>query len=134
MTRIKFARIAKILALVIFTYIGLNLLSNSSTNHDSIDNESIKFNRAILLKDRNYALNSSSELNGVDAVFHKGKLGNYEPILKPRSGPGENGEGVELRGDEIEAGKKSVREYGFNMVASEKISMDRRVMDTRDKK
>ena len=41
--------------------------------------------------------------------------------------------GVNLNVNEISAGKISVGTYGFNMVASKKISMDRRIMDTRMK-
>ncbi len=64
-------------------------------------------------------------------IFKEGILGNYEPILDYRSGPGENGEGVTLKTNEKAKADKSVREYGFNMVASEKISLDRRIKDTR---
>ncbi len=68
----------------------------------------------------------------MEAVFTYGKLGNYEPRnLEPRSGPGEDGAGVTLNSKERVAGLKSVREYGFNMVASGKISLDRRIKDTR---
>lgn len=71
----------------------------------------------------------------LEAVFHSdGKLGNYEPTnLESRSGPGENGQGVILNKAEKPQGLKTVREYGFNMVASGKISMDRRIKDTRHK-
>jgi hypothetical protein len=53
--------------------------------------------------------------------------------LEPRSGPGENGAGVILTDpEEVNAGRRSVSEYGFNQVASAKISMDRRIKDTRN--
>lgn len=65
-------------------------------------------------------------------MFHEGIKGNYEPVLEPRSGPGENGLGVILNDPkEIAAGRRSVAEYGFNQVASAKISMNRRIKDTR---
>jgi len=68
----------------------------------------------------------------MEAVFKQGVIGNYEPVnLEPRSGPGEDGEGVSLSDDEKAAGEQSVREFGFNMVASDKISLDRRIKDTR---
>lgn len=51
--------------------------------------------------------------------------------MEPRNGPGENGDGVALDAREKVAGFKTVREYGFNMVASGKISLDRRIKDTR---
>ena len=65
-------------------------------------------------------------------VMTKGIPGNYE--LKNHiqsSGPGEGGEGVQLQGNDVQLGKDSVAEYGFNEVASEKISLDRRARDTR---
>jgi hypothetical protein len=69
-------------------------------------------------------------------VMTKGVLGNYE--LKnavKSSGPGEDGEGVQLQGEEEKKlGEQSVAEYGFNEVASEKISLDRRARDTRYEK
>lgn len=66
-------------------------------------------------------------------VMKKGVLGNYEPRdASRRTGPGENGEGVVLSDAKEKAlGDKSVGEYGFNEVASEKISLDRRARDTR---
>ena len=47
------------------------------------------------------------------------------------SGLGQDGEGVKLEGDDIRRGQESVAEYGFNEVASEKISLNRRARDTR---
>lgn len=51
--------------------------------------------------------------------------------MEPRSGPGEDGEPLVLPAEEKAAADKSVREFGFNMVASDKISLDRRIKDTR---
>ncbi len=58
-------------------------------------------------------------------------MGNYEPVLEPRSGPGEGGIPVNLDASEKARGDQLVREFGFNMVASDKISLDRRIKDTR---
>ncbi|UJR22834.1 hypothetical protein I4U23_025864 [Adineta vaga] len=61
-----------------------------------------------------------------------GSLGNYEPKdLPQRTGPGEGGVPVKLTPEEEEAAKQTVQEFGFNMVASDKISFDRRIKDTR---
>jgi hypothetical protein len=77
-------------------------------------------------------------------------LGNYEPIdLPPRTGPGEGGKikfkyhriefysssihiavPVILSPSEEQEAQRTIGEYGFNMVASDKISMDRRFNDT----
>lgn len=76
------------------------------------------------------------ELNAPDAAlepfFTEGIPGNYEPKnVVQRTGPGEGGEGVKLEGEDIKLGEQSVAEYGFNEVASDKISLDRRARDTR---
>ena len=44
---------------------------------------------------------------------------------------GEGGEAVVVPSSEKTAADRSVREYGFNMVASDKIAMVRNVPDTR---
>ena len=64
-------------------------------------------------------------------MFANGIQGNYEPVLHRRKGPGENGEGVVLTNSEKDKAKKSISEFGFNMVASDKISFLRRLKDTR---
>lgn len=82
-------------------------------------------------------------------------IGNYEPkFLLPRKGPGEEGkiilfkvnnsimslfssidkkkgEPVILTAAEESAAEQTIAHYGFNMVASDKISLDRRIKDTR---
>ncbi|XP_064622397.1 N-acetylgalactosaminyltransferase 7-like isoform X2 [Lineus longissimus] len=69
--------------------------------------------------------------NAPTAVFRKGVLGNYEQEQGVRSGPGEYGEPVFTSLAEKGASDRSMHEYGFNMVASDKISLDRNVPDTR---
>ena len=44
---------------------------------------------------------------------------------------GENGERVILNKDEQDRARLSVEEFGFNMVASDKISLTRNIPDTR---
>lgn len=64
----------------------------------------------------------------------KGIVGNYEPKV-PRKGPygpGEGGKRVSRIAEEEELYKKSYKNYGFNMVNSDKISLDRAVPDLRD--
>ncbi len=59
-------------------------------------------------------------------------IGNYEPVnVQPRSGPGEYGVPVILNPAEKADADKTVAEFGFNMVVSEKISLDRVIKDTR---
>jgi hypothetical protein len=52
-------------------------------------------------------------------------------MLEPRSGLGENGTGVILDQKESLVANSYIAEYGFNMIASDKISLDRRIKDTR---
>ena len=44
---------------------------------------------------------------------------------------GEGGESVHLRAEEKGPADKSIQEFGFNMVVSDKISMTRNIPDTR---
>uniref|UniRef100_A0A1I7ZP92 Polypeptide N-acetylgalactosaminyltransferase n=1 Tax=Steinernema glaseri TaxID=37863 RepID=A0A1I7ZP92_9BILA len=50
---------------------------------------------------------------------------------KPREGPGENGSGVELQGAEKEEGQSQMKTWFMNVVASDKISLDRSIPDSR---
>jgi hypothetical protein len=77
--------------------------------------------------------NVENSVSDLEPVMTKGVLGNYErKTIVKSSGPGEDGAGVQLQGEEEKKlGDKSVAEYGFNEVASEKISLDRRARDTR---
>jgi hypothetical protein len=76
---------------------------------------------------------AEENLSNLEPFMTKDVLGNYEPKnINKASGPGEDGAGVQLQGDEEKKlGDKSVAEYGFNEVASEKISLNRRARDTR---
>ena len=47
------------------------------------------------------------------------------------SQPGEKGKPVITKLEEKAAADRETREYGFNMVASEKVAMNRTVPDTR---
>lgn len=65
------------------------------------------------------------------AIFKSGVIGNYEPELKHREpGPGEGGTAVKTDMGSSEV-REAIRQYGFNMVASDKIAMDRTIIDTR---
>jgi hypothetical protein len=77
--------------------------------------------------------NVENSVSDLEPVMTKGVLGNYErKTIVKSSGPGEDGAGVQLQDEEEKKlGDKSVAEYGFNEVASEKISLDRRARDTR---
>lgn len=58
-----------------------------------------------------------------------------EEIRKRETGPGDYGKvPVNWEPDENEAVKKAIKEFGFNLVTSDKISMTRIPGDLRDKK
>ncbi|XP_025103405.1 N-acetylgalactosaminyltransferase 7-like isoform X2 [Pomacea canaliculata] len=69
---------------------------------------------------------------GESAVFKKGILGNYEPKEPPKSfKPGEEGKPVHTSLEEKPKADQTVREFGFNMVASDKMAWNRSIPDTR---
>ncbi|CAK8683668.1 unnamed protein product [Clavelina lepadiformis] len=60
------------------------------------------------------------------------RLGNYEDVSFPkRVGPGEYGAKVVAQPSEKDAVSASIKEFGFNMVNSDKISLDRLPKDLR---
>jgi hypothetical protein len=68
----------------------------------------------------------------LEAVFKEETIGNYEPTnLEERTGVGEGGVPVQADPSEKSKADQTVREFGFNMVVSDKISLDRRIKDTR---
>lgn len=70
--------------------------------------------------------------NSLAAVFKEGELGNYEEKNpEKREGPGEGGVAVQTEPEARGRADATVREFGFNMYASDKISLDRRIKDTR---
>lgn len=126
--RIRYTRLVKIFGLVLLfllvvPYLLKNL--NETPSQPNMQREA----------PRNEAINMDKNIDISDlprAVYNPGVLGNYEPKnLAPRLGPGEEGVGVQLDASEDSRARRSVAEFGFNMVASDKISLDRRIKDTR---
>lgn len=69
--------------------------------------------------------------HGNNFIYFAG-LGNFEPKdVKPRSGPGENGEAYTLPPEKKNVADASEMEYGMNIACSDEISMHRSVRDTR---
>ncbi|KAK7488654.1 hypothetical protein BaRGS_00020107 [Batillaria attramentaria] len=67
-----------------------------------------------------------------EAVLIKGKLGNFEPREPPpQPGPGEGGKPVYTSMDEKPQANSQIQQYGFNMLNSDKIAMNRTIPDTR---
>lgn len=68
-------------------------------------------------------------------ILKEGVLGNFEP-KEPEpegvpGGPGEGGKPFVLGPDYKDAVQASIKEFGFNMVASDMISLDRTISDIR---
>ncbi|KAK3743182.1 hypothetical protein RRG08_064038 [Elysia crispata] len=69
-----------------------------------------------------------------EAILRFGETGNFEPSArKISSKPGENGAAVKLPSNERMKAEITINEFGFNMVASDKVAMDRVIPDTRHK-
>jgi len=75
--------------------------------------------------------NHPGNANNLQPIMSDG-LGNYEPKeIITTNGPGEGGVPVILSPEEDKAAERTISRYGFNMVASDKISLDRQIKDTR---
>ncbi|KAH9508603.1 N-acetylgalactosaminyltransferase 7 [Bulinus truncatus] len=66
------------------------------------------------------------------SAFLTNEFGNFEPPeLVPQQRPGENGKPVSLSLGEGAKAEDTIQGFGFNMIASDKVSMNRSVPDTR---
>ncbi|XP_041353062.1 N-acetylgalactosaminyltransferase 7-like [Gigantopelta aegis] len=83
-------------------------------------------------KSANETKSAHQVVYGPSAVFKDNILGNYEPPReKGRTGPGEYGEGVITPDKDARLVVQSDREYGYNMLASDQIALDRVPADLR---
>lgn len=74
----------------------------------------------------------NERLSKVKPVLNWREPGNYEPTdLPTRTGPGEYGAAVTHTREEQAAVDAAIKEFGFNMVNSDKISLDRYPKDLR---
>ncbi|CAF0804611.1 unnamed protein product [Adineta ricciae] len=104
--------------------------SNSSQSEISNQDEVLSHRLAQKIEPSNNA-DKAAEPHGLQPRMSD-SLGNYEPRDQPtRTGPGEGGVPVILSPAEEQAAQKTISQYGFNMIASDKISMDRSIKDTR---
>ena len=73
------------------------------------------------------------EQNKNDAKLLEYRLRRYFDYKKrlPHNGPGENGKAVTLAPDEEALGKELWKNASFNVLASDKIALDRSIPDTR---
>jgi len=64
--------------------------------------------------------------------FRRVRYEKYQSSESSRTGPGEHGDGVHLEGAEKEKADSLMEKEAFNIVASDKISLERSVRDVRD--
>lgn len=67
-------------------------------------------------------------------TFRRNRFRTYQQNERSRVGPGENGEPLNLEGDEKQRGEELYKKEAFNIVASDKISVERSLRDNRDPK
>ncbi|VDM62275.1 unnamed protein product [Angiostrongylus costaricensis] len=83
-----------------------------------------------------------SSVTGVDEIVIQGDVKDdlfdiipskwpQVPASKRRSGPGENGAAVYLEGNEWEKGQEQLKTFFMNVLASDKVSLDRSIPDSR---
>ncbi|CAC5414918.1 GALNT [Mytilus coruscus] len=65
-------------------------------------------------------------------AFRKKRYLDYKSSESKRTGPGERGKAVILEGEEKALGEKLYKKEAFNIIASDKISLQRSVPDVRD--
>lgn len=58
-------------------------------------------------------------------------MGNFEPVVEVKVGPGEGGKPHTLRDEQQNDVQQAESDYGMNMVCSDEISLDRTIPDTR---
>lgn len=64
--------------------------------------------------------------------FRQERFDKYQRSEAGRTGPGEKGEGLQLSGAEKEKTDSLMDKEAFNIIASDKISLERSVRDVRD--
>ena len=97
--------------------------NDESRRSNNIKAEKLQANEKVMVRERH----SESE-----TYLTKGNLGNFEPIRDEEGdGPGEKGEAHHTQHEQEEEVEEAVNEYGMNIVASNEISLDRSIPDTR---
>ena len=75
---------------------------------------------------------SNREVGDEVLKFRRERFEKYQASEAGRSGPGEKGLGVHLTGNEKEKADSLMDKEAFNIIASDKISLERSVRDVRD--
>lgn len=79
-----------------------------------------------------YSREPSKAISEDILLARKERFNRYKKLENDRSGPGERGQGVHLEGAEKEKADSLMEKEAFNIVASDKISLERSVKDVRD--
>lgn len=66
--------------------------------------------------------------------YRKKRYENYQQSEPHRSGPGEQGQSLTLKGEQAEKARLIAKKEAFNLVASDMIALDRSLRDVRDPK
>ncbi|CAD5219543.1 unnamed protein product [Bursaphelenchus xylophilus] len=132
---IKWLRVVTAITLVFFIYILANLFnigpleSSFSAQNSNRDLE----NRAADFQNEQKTVRNEGKFSIIDYAGEGTHFSpeEYEKMEARMKGPGEQGAAVQLTGPLKEAGEKSKKEWFMNLVASDKISLDRSLRDQR---
>lgn len=84
------------------------------------------------IKDKSVVMNPKRKHSESETYLTPGNPGNFEPLRdEEEEGPGEKGVAHHTKPAQADNVDNSINEYGMNMVASNEISLDRSVPDTR---
>ena len=100
-------------------------LKSDKTESEGADTDSVHVDSKFL-----------SSLAGISSEIMKYRVDRYNKYQSRGfvRGPGERGEAVRLAGDERAEADRLFKKEAFNIVASDKIALDRSVKDTRESK
>lgn len=79
-------------------------------------------------------VNTPSVADDKVLLFRKERFLKYQSSEDARTGPGEKGQGIHLTGEEKERADKLYEKEAFNIIVSDKISLERSVKDVRDQR
>ena len=82
----------------------------------------------------NYGNVQSGEADEKVLLFRRERYMKYQKSENQRTGPGEKGMGLHLEGEEKERADELYKKEAFNIIASDKISLERSVKDVRDER
>ncbi|CAF0754632.1 unnamed protein product [Rotaria sordida] len=119
------------LAFLIFIIPFLMSKLDSGTSRSTDEENKVDYSDSNKANPESSNIRSPTKSNSLQPIMSD-SLGNYEPKDRQiQSGPGEGGTPVIVSAAEEQEAQRTITRYGFNMVASDKISLDRQIKDTR---